>query len=173
MDVTVVGLFLNADDAKQAVATLQDAGCPPNSITVMAKGDGESPETTDEIDEVEENPPGNETLNDAMAGGVLGGILGLLAGVTSVILPGSLIVLGPLAGLLGGAALGATAGTVVGAFRDLGISEDEAHGYMTSIDAGAVLVAVHVDEHDTADPERILNEAGARDVHVVYPNRDD
>lgn len=173
MDVTVAGLFPDPGSAEQAWKTLVQHGHMPDRISIVTRGSAEVRATVGEPEGAESHPPGDETLADAMRGGVLGGILGLAAGVLTVVLPGSLIVLGPIAGLLGGAALGATAGTVVGAFRDLGISEDEARGFMTSIEAGAVLVAVHVDERNARRPEAVLRDAGATDVHVVYPLRDD
>jgi hypothetical protein len=177
MDVTVVGLFLERKGAKQAVEVLKNAGFAPENISVIGKAEARARsharETKEEIEDAEAHPPGSETLGDAMTGGALGGIIGLLAGVASVMLPESLIVIGPIAGALGGAALGATAGTVVGSLRDLGIDENEAHGYLTSIEAGAVLVAVHVDKSNAREPEAVLRDSGARDVHVVHPQKDE
>ncbi len=167
MELAVAGLFLDGRSAEEAVRSLVEHGYAPDRISVVAKADPES--SSEEISEVEENPPGEETLRGTMTGGVLGGILGLAVGVTAVALPGAVIAVGPIAGLIGGAALGATAGAIVGSLRELGLTEDEVHGYMTSIEAGAVLVAVHAQKHSVHRAERILTDAGARDVHVVYP----
>ena len=169
MNVTVAGLFADNESAGRGVEALIAAGYPPESISVLGRDAASGEGLRREAEDAESDPPGYETLGDAVAGGALGGILGLAVGVVSVVLPGSLIVFGPLAGLIGGTALGATAGAVVGSLRDLGLDEDEAHGYLTSVEAGAVLVAVLVGEESFHRPERVLIEAGARDVHAVFP----
>lgn len=169
MHVTVAGLFADNESAGRGVEALLTAGHPRESISVLGRDAASEERLREEVEEAEFDPPGYETLGDAMAGGALGGLLGLAVGVASVVLPGSLIVIGPLAGLIGGTALGATAGAVVGSLRDLGLDEDEAHDYLTSIEAGAVLVAVQVSEESFRRPERVLIEAGAQDVHVVLP----
>ncbi len=169
MNITVAGLFADNESAGRGVEALLAAGYPRESISVLGSGAASDEDLRREADEAESDPPGYETLGDAVTGGALGGILGLIAGAAAVALPGSLVAIGPLAGLIGGTALGATAGAVVGSLRDLGLDEDEAHGYLTSVEAGAALVAVQVGEESFHRPERVLTEAGARDVHVVRP----
>ena len=168
MVVTVAGLFMVCEAAQGAIERLVEAGYGRECISILAKGIHELAE--DEVREAEEHPPGEETIGDSITGGVLGGILGLVVGVTSVVLPGSIVAIGPLVGLLGGTAIGATAGAVVGSLRDLGLDERDAHGYQTSIEAGAILVAVHERENAAKQAETILREAHAQDVHVVRLN---
>lgn len=164
MSVTVTGLFADRKPAEEATRSLVALGIERESISIAVRATRDLCDEKEAMAEVRAHPPGEETLGGAVSGGILGGILGLAAGT---VLPGSLLVAGPLAGLLGGAALGATTGAIAGSLHELGLDEQDAHGYASSLEAGATLVVVHSDEPDAHRISEELRTAGAYDVHIV------
>lgn len=164
MSVTVTGLFADRKPAEEAAESLIALGIERESISIALRATRDLCKEKEEMAEIRAHPPGQETLGSAVSGGLLGGILGLAAGA---VLPGALLVVGPLAGLLGGAALGATTGAIAGSLRELGLDEHDAHGYASSLEAGATLVVVHSDRLHAHRAAEALRNAGAYDVHTV------
>lgn len=106
----------------------------------------------------------------AGAGGVLGGALGWLAGIGALAIPGvgPFIAAGPIMAALGGAAVGAALGGITGALIGMGIPEYEAKRYEGKIQAGNILISVHVPDHTKATQAReIFEKAGADDISTT------
>src|SRR3954471_3047006 len=104
---TIVGLFGTRDEANRAFEALRRAGYGDADIGVMMRDDrGRVVEQTGSM-----TPAGNaeSAAVGAFGAGVVGGLGGLTIGLTGLLIPGigPFLVAGPLAGLLGGAALGA------------------------------------------------------------------
>jgi uncharacterized membrane protein len=79
-----------------------------------------------------------------------------------------LIAAGPLAGALGGLAVGAAAGGLIGLLRDHGISKEEAEFYAAGVKRGGSLVLVHgVPDDRTAGARKILDDHGAIEVEKL------
>lgn len=77
-----------------------------------------------------------------------GGILGLLAGAAALLIPGigPVMAAGPIAAAIGalatGAAIGTSAGALVGLFKDEGIPSDRVDAYRSAFDAGKAIVII-------------------------------
>ena len=81
---------------------------------------------------------------------------------------GPLIAAGPLAGALGGLAVGAAAGGLIGLLRDHGISKEEAEFYAEGVKRGGSLVLVHGVPDDRASRAReILDDQRAIEVEKL------
>ena len=70
---------------------------------------------------------------------------------------------GVLAAILGGGAIGAAAGGVIGALTKMGIPEEEANYYQNEFEAGRVLVTVYAPNHQPQVLD-ILRRSGAYDA---------
>lgn len=92
----------------------------------------------------------NALKKDAFAGGALG----LLAGAAALLIPGvgPVLAAGPIAAAVGamaaGAALGTTAGAVVGLFKDEGIPNERVDFYRQAFEDGKGIVIVKVKDED-------------------------
>ncbi|HEY9688181.1 MAG TPA: hypothetical protein V6C52_14500 [Coleofasciculaceae cyanobacterium] len=105
----------------------------------------------------------------ASAGMVAGGLLGLLIGALSVV-PGGMVVAGPLLGLLAGGAIGALAGTMIQMMFHLGIPETEAQLYERTLlkEPGSVLVVVRIPPGGAiSEIQDVMGQFGARHVTVT------
>jgi hypothetical protein len=141
---TVVGVFHDAERAREAVRALRDAGFREEQIGVVCRHESR-----------------NESAQDTaavVAGGAFAGAgagaswaalwsLGVSFGVLPVL--GPVLAAGTFAAALlsaaGGAAAGAVAGGLVGALAELGFSEHEARYYENEVYAGRTLVTVRAD----------------------------
>jgi hypothetical protein len=63
-----------------------------------------------------------------------------------------------------GATLGATTGSLLGAFIDLGFGEKDAEFYAEGVKRGGIVVSVEVNPGDEDDINGILHRAGAVDM---------
>lgn len=95
-----------------------------------------------------------------VSGGIVGGLLGAAA---ALLIPGigPAVAGGILAATLGGAAIGAVTGGILGVFADMGIPEHEAHLYRRELEAGHVLVTVQADTPQAQQALDILRRNGA------------
>jgi hypothetical protein len=98
-----------------------------------------------------------------VSGGIAGGFLGAAA---ALLIPGigPAVAGGILVTTLGGAALGAVTGGLLGAFTDMGIPEDEAHLYRHELEAGHMLVTVQAEPERVQEVMDILHRNGATNV---------
>jgi hypothetical protein len=98
-----------------------------------------------------------------VSGGIVGGLLGAAA---ALLIPGigPAVAGGILVTALGGAAIGAVTGGLLGVFADMGIPEEEAHHYRRELAAGRTLVTVQVEEGRAQEALDILRRNGATTV---------
>jgi hypothetical protein len=148
---TVTGLFDSHDQARAAVAALEEAGIVSDDISLISAG-------TD----VEEN-----TSAGIGIGSAVGGVGGLLAGLGAFAIPGIGPVIGAgwLATALIGAAIGGVAGGLIGTFTESGVDRDEAHVYAEGVRRGGSVVVARVDESQTDAAATILGQSGSVDVN--------
>ncbi len=162
---TVVGVFDDPGDAERALDALKAAGFRPEDVGVVARD-------TREIGRGETSAPAEESGNPTgglLAGGMIGGVAGWLIGIGALAIPGlgPIMAAGALATTLGGAALGAAAGGLIGALVAMGIPEEEARGYEASVRGGSVLLTVTVNrEEQVREASRIFARFGGGDVRV-------
>jgi uncharacterized protein (TIGR02271 family) len=140
---TIVGVFNDREDARNAIRALRDAGFREDQIGV-ASSNREGLRSVDD-DEGEESYAGEGAAAGLATGAGLGALwgLGILAGVLPAI--GPAIAGGTLAALLSSAAVGAAAAGLAGTLVGMGISKEEAEYYESEMKAGRTIVTVHAD----------------------------
>ncbi|HEU4327398.1 MAG TPA: hypothetical protein VFS21_29945 [Roseiflexaceae bacterium] len=165
------GLFDTHQDADQALAMLERAGFPRETISVVARSQDQQRSVGGaEAHTAAEDAARVDSGAFAFGGAAIGGLLGLLAGLGALAIPG----IGPvlavgtlgaaLGGTAGGAAIGGAAGGLVGALAGRGLGEEEAHVYAEGVRRGGILITVDADGPDRVEQaQRILHEAGAID----------
>lgn len=175
MPQTVIAAFSAVEEAENAIEILKSEGYDPKQMTIMMKDRHEAA--------VVANDTGADTAKGAMegatTGGMIGGLAGLLVGIGAITIPGigPFLAAGPLAAALGltgaaattvsGAATGAVAGGLIGALMSLGLSEDDAKVYETTIREGGIVVAVPTVAGEGPHVTEILDDSGASQVRTV------
>lgn len=160
---TVVGLFDDFAQAKNAGVQLEQMGISHNDISVLANNEsgayGANPD------------PAHHTMGEAMAkdatvGAEVGGVLGLLAGLSLFVIPGLGWIAGAgwLTGMLTGAGIGAVAGGLVGVLTHVGVPAADAAYYNEGVRRGGVLVAVKAEDSNAAAVAQLLSAQGAVNI---------
>src|ERR687886_1241474 len=124
---TVVGVFRERDEARQAIEALKDAGFASDTISILSP----DKQATQSMAEETGTHAGSGAATGAVAGGLLGGLGGWLVGIGALAIPGigPFIAAGAFATALGGTAIGAGVGAIAGALIGMGLPEDEARYY--------------------------------------------
>lgn len=156
MKRNIFGIFDTFKEVNDALLLLESNGYGRDDISVIGQeGILRSDDTS-------------ETVEDAGKGAGIGGLLGLIAGVAALPIPGIGPILGTgsiVTGLLGGAGVGAAAGGLVGAFRDLfGDQGDLAEKYESAIREGKILLAVSTVDTKSDEVKQLMENAGAHDL---------
>jgi hypothetical protein len=164
-------LFDNHQQAASAVTQLEQAGIPPEDISLIANNTEGRHLTEGRRDGADDNEAGEGAAKGATTGGLLGGGAGLLAGLGMLAIPGlgPVVAAGWLASTAVGAAVGAAAGGatggLLGALKDAGHSDEDAHVYAEGVRRGGTLVSVKPsNDTDAATAEQILNGGGGVDA---------
>lgn len=151
MTTTLTRLFDNRSDAENAVRALEDLGISHGDISIVAnRGDHDNDggsRTDGDHDGVNDH---GDVTRGVSTGALVGGAGGLLAGLGLLAIPG----LGPIvaagwllttaAGAGIGAAGGGVTGSIVGALKNAGHSEDDANVYSEGVRRGGTLVSARV-----------------------------
>lgn len=173
MSTTITRLFDTYADAEAAVGALEQIGVPHDDISLASSdadragafsatrggphdrdGDGHPDEGLDDHGDV---------TRGASTGAAIGGVGGLLAGLGLMAIPGlgPIVAAGWLVATVTGAGLGAAGGAatggVVGALKNSGHTDDEAHVFSEGLRRGGTLVSVKTDEASAADIRGILD----------------
>jgi hypothetical protein len=154
----VVGLFVDSEQARQAVRELRAAGFGEDQIGVVARDGALRPAAAAEDGGVWEDG----AVAGAATGAGIGAVwaLGIAAGVLPAI--GPVLAGGLLASVLASAAGGVVVGGVLGALIGLGIPEEEATYYNSELQLGRTLVTVRPGGRE-AEARAILGRHGAYD----------
>jgi hypothetical protein len=160
---TVVGLYDNLTDARNAIQDLVNAGIDRADINLVAR-DTQDTTITDET--MVDADTGGAAVEGAVAGGVIGGLGGVLLGLGALAIPGigPVVAAGPLVAGLVGAGLGAATGGLLGALVEWGIPESEAGYYAEGVRRGGTLVAVRVPDMQANEVADIMNRHNPTDV---------
>ncbi len=161
MTKTITRLFDDYSDATAALHDLERLGVPHDSVSIVANNaDGAHGDAATSLGDVNDH---GDVSRGVSTGAAVGGVGGLLAGLGLLAIPG----LGPIvaAGWLAstvvgagiGAAGGAATGTIVGALKDAGHSDDEAHVYSEGVRRGGTLLSARVDDSLATDAEAVLD----------------
>ncbi len=161
MSKTITRLFDNYADATNAVSELESLGVPHDDLSIVASNADKS--HGEHIDQDHDNVnDSGDVRRGTSTGALLGGSGGLLAGLGLLAIPG----LGPIvaAGWLAataagagiGAAGGAATGSIVGALKNAGHTQDEAHVYSEGVRRGGSLVSAKVPDDLVGEAETVL-----------------
>ena len=165
---TVVGLFPSQDLAERAVRALQDAGISRGDISMVSRDRTKGKPTGREtVRGFQERTTDGSTIGENIAGGaVFGALGGLLLELAALAIPGigPIVAAGPLATTLAGAGIGALGGGIIGAIKDMGVPDEEAHIYAESVRRGDTMISVRTDSSMVDRVMDIMNEYGAVDV---------
>jgi uncharacterized protein (TIGR02271 family) len=169
MDRTVVALFDDIQDARNAVEELVDNGFPRENISLVARD--ATGEYGDALETYDAGKTGEDTGEAALAGAgigaVLGGFGGLLLSLGALAIPGigPVLAAGPLVAALAGAGIGAAAGGLIGALTEVGVPEEQAHYYAEGVRRGGTLVTVQTTAGRADDAVEILNDHNPVDIN--------
>jgi hypothetical protein len=161
---TISALYDTYDEARAAVAALENAGVPSEEISIVSH-------KTDGVDvEGQGDRAAEGAGTGAGIGAVAGGAGGLLAGLGLMAIPG----VGPVvaagwlaataAGAAAGAVVGGAAGGLVGAMVESGVSEAEANVYAEGVRRGGSVVTARVDDATLAEAQAVLDRSRPVDV---------
>jgi hypothetical protein len=165
---TVVGIYETAQEARDAIERLRDAGVPQDNISLAMREAADSgvPATDPADSEKNARAAGEHPAESAakgmaegaLAGAGIGAVVGLAAVGVSLLIPGlgAIILGGPIAAAAAGAGIGMAPGTLLGALIGAGVPEDEATSYAKHIEAGQIIVSAHVEQGEEARARKAL-----------------
>lgn len=168
---TITAVFAEREQIDGVIRRLLDRGISRDHISVIGKNFHS-----------ETRIAGFITKRDIILGGLkqggifgslFGSFLGLLTGVGVLFIPfiGTVVAAGPIGAVLLGAASGAIAGSagagLVSAFVALGMPEDKATIYQTSVEAGEFLLMVEVPVNKTGEIQLLLESAGGKELSTM------
>lgn len=173
MSEMILAAFKDSNDAESAINELQQNGYNAKDISIIMK-DKQEGEAMAERTGVNKSAAAEGAASGALTGGAIGALAGLLVGI------GGLLVGGPIATALGlggtvagstvsGGTLGALTGGLVGALVGLGVPEDEAKQYESTVKEGGVLVAVPSSDNDN-DAKGLLQKHHADQIRNITMN---
>jgi hypothetical protein len=127
---TVIGLFDNFAQARDAVHALESAGISVNDISIVAN------KPPDVQSSIAFAPPAEETTgqtirHDAVLGAEVGGVAGLIIALAGLAVPGFgwAVGAGWLWAIIAGVGIGAISGGLVGGLTSVGVPKEEASYY--------------------------------------------
>jgi len=167
MTVTISRLYNTHADARAAVQALESAGIKHNDISILASNadnwyaNDSKPTLVPDRDLDGKDDRKEAAGAGAGIGAAVGGTAGLLAGLGLMAIPGvgPVVAAGWLVATLTGAAAVGTAGGIIGALTQAGVSPDDADVYAESIRRGGALVSVKAEEADRARVQGLMDKS--------------
>ena len=134
---SIVAVYKKHQDAEEAVRKLERAGILIKNISII----GRNFQLREDVQGYYR--PSDAAKEGAGFGAWFGGLFGLLVGFGFFVFPvaGTLVVLGPLSGMIAGAISGAGIGALMNSLIALGMSKEEALKYQARLQAGEFLVS--------------------------------
>jgi hypothetical protein len=160
----VLALFTDRALATGAAVAVRALGIERESLSIVARSHQEEGELADELG----GSPGAD-IEDSRPAARLGELGAHVLAAIAVVLPGigPIVSAGPLAAGLGEAA-GHVAGGVASMLSRAGLDESTASVWQAQVQAGAILLGVHVSGEERAEAVRAaLEESGADQVEVA------
>lgn len=159
----LLALFDTPGAAAAAARRLHEIGVPRDRISVVARSHEEEGALAKQMDAT----PGAD-IEDSRPAAILGELGGQVLAAIALVLPGigPIVAAGPLSAGLGEAA-GHVAGSVASVLSGAGLPEERAKRFERAVEAGSVLIGVHVSEREAPAVRAVLVEAGGRDVDAA------
>jgi uncharacterized membrane protein len=159
---TVAGIFSSISQAERALHELQRQGISSDSLHVIA---GNENNRHDEYLK-KSKKASTSTAAAAASSASFGGGVGILAALAALAIPGvgPIIAGGGMATVLTGFGIGAASGGLIGAFKNMGISHEDAPLYEEAVRRGAVIALAEVDDDKMSDAINAMNTHGANDI---------
>ncbi len=159
----VTGLFRDRESAEAAYAATHARGYGSDDVNVAMSDETRQRHFGDHTG-AGDTELGNKAGKGSAIGGTIGAIAAAIAAVgTSLVLPGlGLVVAGPLAAAVAGAA----GGGIIGALIGWGIPEERVKEYEQGIKGGGILMGVHArNDEDAAHFENQWRTGGGQQVY--------
>jgi hypothetical protein len=159
---TIAGVFPSIEQAELALRELERRGIPNEDLHLIAGNDKNRHE------EFLKKAKQASTSTGAAAASAasFGGGVGIIASLVALAIPGvgPIIAGEAMATVLTGLGIGAAAGGLIGAFKNMGISHEEAPLYEEAVRRGAVIAIAKVNDPMAADAVATMNLHGGSDV---------
>ena len=171
MKTTVSRLFDSHAQAAAAVADLETAGYSHDDISLVSPGEARTAEDRSFAagEHHEDNPhAAHGVTKGALIGAGIGGGATLLAGASLLAVPGMgpVLAAGFLTAALVGAGAGGATGGMMGAVRDAGHSDADAHALTEGVRRGGSVVIVKAPEDRASLAEEILVRHGGVEARI-------
>ncbi len=175
MKKNVFALFTDIDVADKAINEIhQNLGVEKDEISYVYRNkDGDK--VTGTGDDVANETVAEGAVDGAKVGGIIGAGIGLAAAIGLAGPLGAVFAAGPIATALGltgavgavatGGVAGAAAGGLVGALMNLGLSDEQARAFEQRVQAGDVLVSIHVEDEEPVI--ELLTEHNAQEIQII------
>jgi uncharacterized membrane protein len=159
---TVVGVFDSINNAGRALTDLEETGVPTENTHLIAGNDKSKHD--EYLKKAKE--ASTTTAAAAASGASFGGGLGIVASLAALAIPGvgPIIYGGAMLTVLTGLGIGAAAGGLIGTFKNIGISHEEAPLYEEAVRRGAVLAIAIVEDERARDAVEAMAARGGRDI---------
>jgi hypothetical protein len=160
----VLGLYRTATAAAAGARAVHDAGIPRDRISVVARSHDEEGALANQMDAT----PGVD-IEDSRPAARLGELGAQVLAAIALVMPGigPIVAAGPLAAGLGEVA-GHVAGSISSALTSAGVPQRDADTLERDVEAGAVLLGVHLAGESVPAIRDALSNSGA--VQVVTAN---
>jgi hypothetical protein len=172
MLIAICRLYDSYADANRVIIGLEAAGIASPEASLISNNSDTWYQTTKASNVVplrKQGASGDTATSGKFEGAVVGGAISATAAtaaslVTMLALPGVGTVIGAgwLAALLGSMALGGTAGGLLGALTNAGISEEDAHVFVEGVRRGGTLVAAQLSPTDVPRVEAMMNQSAVK-----------
>ena len=159
----VLALFTSPNAAVAAARALHAAGVGRDQLSVVARNHREEGELARQLDAT----PGAD-LEDSRPAAVLGELSGHVLAAIAMVLPGvgPIVTAGPLSAELGEAA-GHAAGDLSSVLTSAGVPSVRAEALEREVEAGSILIAIHVTGDDVARVRETLEANAASETLVA------
>lgn len=159
METTVTGLFVDADQARQARKALEREGFGADSITVLSR-------ETENLHQLlaEET---SDAARGAMLGAAVGGVGAAIAGAAMSVPPVSLFEMHWLIAAIAGGGVGAISGGLIGLLIGSATGHQVQEEYEHLIERGGLVLAVNTDGAHASKAHDLLEKLGAQSLSTA------
>lgn len=158
----IVAVFSTLAEAERALIDVRARGIPNEATHLIAGNDQSKHDDYLKKSKDESKSDGKAAWNGAS----FGGGVGIVASLVALAIPGvgPIVAAGPIATVLTGLGIGAATGGLIGVFKSMGLSHEEAPLYEEAVRRGLILAIAQVPEERADEIFKLMENHGARDV---------